>query len=240
MNESDNVIVLNQIDYKDNDAIISVLTQNYGKFSFYVKGYKKITSKNVYACQLFDNSNFLFDLNESKNVQVLKSATLINDFSNIKADYDKMVIASIMCEILNSLDDNNLYNFALKSLQLLENTNEPILIYNLFIVQIMNLLGINAYVDGCVMCDDNKNIVTISIVDGGFVCNNCNKQIHLPHMDVELLRKFRVINKANYDVIDKLQGYNDYKLTELLMGVFTNYSGMNLISYKALEKSYKS
>ena len=41
MNDRIDGIVVNQIDYKENDQIISIINKQYGKISLYVKGYKK-------------------------------------------------------------------------------------------------------------------------------------------------------------------------------------------------------
>ena len=100
MNDLIKGIVINSIEYKENDAIITILTNEFGKVALYVKGYKKITSKNVYATQLFDYSNFLFDYKPDKSIQILKSANLIKQFSDIKTDYEKisMLLLYVKCQ----------------------------------------------------------------------------------------------------------------------------------------------
>ena len=41
MNDLIKGIVINSIEYKENDAIITILTNEFGKVALYVKGYKK-------------------------------------------------------------------------------------------------------------------------------------------------------------------------------------------------------
>ena len=84
MNDKVRGIVIRQIDYKDNDAIITVYTDEYDRISLYVRGYKKITSRNVYATQIFDESDFLFDYNPVSRFQTLKTASLVNEHKGIK------------------------------------------------------------------------------------------------------------------------------------------------------------
>ena len=234
MNDRIDGIVVNQIDYKENDQIISIINKQYGKISLYVKGYKKINSKNAFACQLLDYSSFLLDYYPSKNIQVLKSASLIEQFNSIKQDYQKIAISSLMCEIINQTDSVYDFDLLMNSLTLLEKTDQPYLILNLFLAQQLRQIGIAPYVDGCVICNNN-NIETISISDGGFLCRSCNEG-QIEKMPVEFLKKFRYINKASFDKYDKLLSLdlNDFKLTDMLVDIMVNYSGIKLNSYRLL------
>ena len=55
-------------------------------------------------------------------------------------------------------------------------------------------------------------------------------------MPVEFLKKFRYINKASFDKYDKLLSLdlNDFKLTDMLVDIMVNYSGIKLNSYRLL------
>jgi len=241
MNDQTLGIVCNTIDYKDNDAIISCFSKDYGKLSFYVKGYKKITSKNVYATQLFDVSEFLFDYNPSKQIQVLKTASLKDEHLKIKQDYEKLSIASTIVELSMLTLENDDYEFLNQSLQLIDNTQQPITVFNVFLAMLLEKCGINPQVDNCCLCGNTNGIESISIEDGGFVCGNCNKQVHQSNYDNEMLKKFRIINKANYDVIEKLYplNFNDFNLSQLLMSFVDFYLDIKLKSYKNLLNIYK-
>lgn len=235
MNDLIKGIVINSIEYKENDAIVTILTNEYGKIALYVKGYKKITSKNVYATQLFNHSNFLFDYNPSKSIQILKSANLIKQFSDIMIDYEKIAVASVICEIANAVEDN-IYDLLFKTLTKLNDTDQIYLVLNVYLVAILALLGISPYVDGCINCGRTNNIESISIKEGGFICSYCNREFNDEIFDVDFLKNFRIINKASFDVYDTLLtlNLNDFKLTDMLMQILINYSGIYLKSYQSL------
>ncbi len=235
MNDFIKGIVINSIEYKENDTIITILTQQFSKIALYVRGTKKLTSKNVYATQIFDYSNFLLDYNPNKRIQVLKSANLIKQFTNIKTDYEKIAIASVICEIANAVEEN-IYNLLLETLSKLDENEQMYLVLNLYLVTVLNILGIAPYVDGCVNCLRTDNIETISLNEGGFICSYCNKEIKKETYDVEFLSNFRYINKASFEVFDKLLvlNLNDFKITDLLMQVLIDYSGIYLKSYQSL------
>ncbi|HQB32076.1 MAG TPA: DNA repair protein RecO [Erysipelotrichaceae bacterium] len=227
---------MNSIEYKENDAIVTVLTEEFGKVALYVKGYKKITSKNVYATQLFDHSSFLFDFNPHKSIQILKSANLLSQFSNIKTDYEKIAAASVICEIAGGIEEN-IYNLLYQTLNRLNDNEQIYLVLNVYLVAILNILGISPFVDGCVNCGRTDNIESISINEGGFLCSHCNREFNDEIFDLEFLKKFRITNKASFDVFDKLitLNLNDFKLTDLLMLILITYSGIYLKSYQSLK-----
>ena len=235
MNEIIEGIVVSVNDYKDNDAIINILTRQYGKISLYVRGQKKISGKNIYATQLLNRSSFMFDYYPNKNMQHLKSAIVIDTFSNIRSDYEKITIASLICEISENCAQENIYDLLLKSLDNLDKSDQPYLVLNLFLSEILTVLGISPYVDGCVLCGRNDNIETISLEDGGFLCRKCNQGLNKV-MSPSLLLKFRYINKANIDIIDKLINLdlNKFELTDIMMNILVVYSGIRVNSYKSL------
>ena len=237
MNERITGIVIRETEVKESDAIITVCTADYGQLSLYARGLKKVTSKNAYACQLFDYSEFLLDYNPSKQIQLMKSAVLKKEYLGIKSDYDRLALASVVIEIISQLQDDTSYDLLQTTLEKLDYEKEEFTVFNVFIVQILALLGVSPVVDECVLCGNTKGIETISIADGGFICHECNKSVHLKAMDVEFLKKFRIINKADFSVFDKLSGIglNDYQLSALLVEFFCTHSGMRLKSWRAVE-----
>lgn len=231
-------IVIKANDVKENDLILTISTKD-GLMSIYGRGLKKMTSHNAYACQLFDCSEFVIDYNESRDVQLLKTASLKKDFVNLKSDYDRIALASVVCEIASQLEDENLFMLIFKTLDNLDSSSEPYTVFNLFVVEILNLLGISPVVDGCAICGDTNNIETISIQDGGFICHDCNAQTHINPRDVGYLKRFRIINKASFEVLDKLYGLkiNDYEITSMLIDFLMTHSGMNIRSWRSVQQS---
>ncbi|MBQ2684840.1 MAG: DNA repair protein RecO [Erysipelotrichaceae bacterium] len=241
MNDRVTGIVIRETEVKESDAIITVYTADHGQLSLYARGLRKVTSRNAYACQLFDCSEFLLDYNPGKDVQLLKSAVLKREYMGIRADYDRLALASVVIEIISQLQDDSLYELLETTLEKLDQDEEAFTAFSVFVVQILNILGISPVVDECVLCGNTKGIETISIADGGFICHECNKSVHLRPLDVDFLRKFRIINKASFEVYDRLasSGLNDYQLSALLVEFLCTHSGMRLRSWRAVEGAVK-
>ena len=236
MNEKVRGIVIKQIDYKDNDAIITVYTSEYGRIGLYVRGYKKITSKNVYATQIFDESDFLFDYNPVSRFQTLKTASLVNEHKGIKGDYDRLAIASLICEIADGVYGEEGFDDLKNALDLLDDTKEPYTVLNLYLAQALKAAGLGVNVDSCGLCGSTEAIVALSVEDGGFICANCNLHLHRPVSETDYLRKIRIINKADFSVADRIMniGLNSFQITRDLMSFMSSYLDADFRSYRSL------
>ena len=237
MNDTIAGIVIRETEVKENDTIITVYTDQYGKLSLYGKSLRKMSSKNAYACQMFDYSDFLLDYNPNKEVQLLKSANLKKEYLGLRTDYDRLSLASVVVEIISQLEDDSLFDLLQLTLEKLDSDEEPFTAFNVFVVHVLNMLGIAPVVDECVSCGSTTGIETISIADGGFICHDCNKSLRQKPVDVDMLRRFRIINKAGFEVYDKLHGLrlNDYQLSSLLVEFLCTHSGMRLKSWRSVQ-----
>ena len=94
---------------------------------------------------------------------------------------------------------------------------------------IIRKFGIAPMVDGCVICG-NKKVAALSNSHGGFLCtDHLNGEIL---QDVDTLKKFRLINKAEFRNYDVIKDY-DYKFRDfdLLMSFYLDHSDLKLRSY---------
>jgi DNA repair protein RecO (recombination protein O) len=236
MDEQINGIVIKQIDYKDNDAIITVYTAKYGRIGLYVRGFKKMTSKNVYATQVFDESVFMLEYNPISRFQMLKSATLVNEHKHIKADYDRLAIASLICEVADTVHGEEGYQDLKSALDCLDSTEEPYTVLNLYLSLALRYAGTGMNVDGCCLCGSGEDIVALSVQEGGFICRRCNSELRLPESDPGYLRLIRIINKADFSVIDKIMklGLNSFTITQELIGFLKYHLDIDFRSFRSL------
>ena len=92
-------IVIKEIQYKDNDKIITLLTDEFGKISCLAKGAKKNNSPLLAACQLFVYSEFV--LYKGTSFYHINSAETIDTFYNLRSSLDKIDMACEVTTILN-------------------------------------------------------------------------------------------------------------------------------------------
>ena len=95
-----------------------------------------------------------------------------------------------------------------------------------FLAQVMKLLGLSLVCDHCAVCS-SKKINYISLIHGGFICHNCLETNEKAIYSVEILKLFRLINKAKYSDLLALDIKNDEVNEQLtiMYQFYTDYSG---------------
>ena len=81
-------IVIKETSYSDNDKILTVLTEKFGKISCMAKGARKTNSSLLAPSQFLVYSEFV--LYKGSNFYHINSAEVINTFYSLKTDYDKL------------------------------------------------------------------------------------------------------------------------------------------------------
>ena len=95
-------------------------------------------------------------------------------------------------------------------------------------------MGIAPEVDECALCG-SKKITSISVDAGGFLCASCSNNAR---DDLNLLRQFRLVNKAqleNYDILKQFGPYS-YGVAEYLYGFIKQYLSISLSSMDFLKE----
>ena len=66
-------VILKQQDYRENDALITVLSREHGKLGFVCRGIRKMASKNAVSCMPFVLSKLMFEYKEQATLFFTKN-----------------------------------------------------------------------------------------------------------------------------------------------------------------------
>ena len=235
MNDKLECFVLSSSDYKDKDTIYQVLNRDHGIFSLVAKGSKKINSKNRYMNMCL--YEFLFDYKDNKSIFSIKNGKLINtylDTNNIEImTFKELLIETCLKskELINSLYYDHLL-FVFNNL----NEDNIYLLGALYFSFLLDEHGISPVVDECLICGD-KSISGLSYKQGGFLCQKHCKAEDI--LNVDELKKFRYVIKANIDNYEQLLNMNlKYERNDFtkLVEFFIINSGIRLKSYEFYKK----
>lgn len=245
MNESLNVLILSQNDYKENDALLKTFSFEKGIVTFIAKGLLKSESKNAAACMPFSESNLTYDDKEGSGLQILHSASLNVSHRALREDLNKQTVMTIICELtevlLKDTYDQSLvqdcFNVVKQCLRTIETTDKYAHTITYFLISALIWLGVEPQVDECTLCGDNQ-INSFSMEEGGFICVNCQKEIQSPIFTTEFLYAFRVVNKVTSDNFERYLNYKtpDKTLIELLYDFMKYHTNISLKSWVFLEK----
>lgn len=104
----DEILILREISYKENDKILHALSKSSGKIQIISKGSKKTSSHLINASQIFAYSKST--LNVSRDMYILTSAQVLDNFYGLKNNMDAYYSASYILELISYVAQENQYD----------------------------------------------------------------------------------------------------------------------------------
>jgi len=199
-------IVIKEVQYKENDKIITIMTDKLGKISCMAKGAKKNNSSLLAISQLFVYSEFL--LYKGTNFYHINSAEMIESFYKLRLDYDKLEKVFEVSKLLNKLayeedEESEILSLFLNTIYIIDNKDKPFdLVRNTFLLKLLCLLGYAPRLYKCSCCNakmfnDNNKKETKYYYDrtnNSAVCEECyNKAINNNKLEI---RKYKQIGES--------------------------------------------
>lgn len=234
MRDKIKAFVLSIEDYRDSDLLLQCISEENGFISIICKSAKKITSSShFYPGNLYE---FIIDLKDHKTIFLSLGNKLLKNYYDID-NLKLLAFKNILFELcLKSKEQYNQDLFINLSMVMDKISDENMyLLGSLFTAYCLKNFGLSPQVDGCVVCQ-NKKVTAISKSLGGFVCED--HLLQEKQLDAEVLKKFRLINKANFQNYDLIKDVeykkDDFKLlmdffiynTEFKMKTFDFYCHM--------------
>lgn len=172
--------VVNKVVYKENDAIFNVLCADQ-MYTFKARGILKITSKNAPACNYCLQGEYVLASKLENNKYNLKTASIIKmyhvPYDNLQAMSVYLTITEIAYKVYET---NNIYKLCIECFDKLERNEAPLNVLVYFLKELINILGYQPDLSGCINCHKKQNLISFSLEEGGFICSNCfdsNKHI---------------------------------------------------------------
>ena len=231
-------IITNTKNYGDTSKIIDILTKEYGVIGVMAKGCKSLKSNLRSVTDKLTYANFTIYYKKDK-LSLLSEASIINNFSNIKKDIEKISYASFLIDLTNQVykqsNDSDLYDLLISSLTKINEGFNPLVITNIIELKYLEYLGVMPNLTGCSICG-SKNVITLSSDKGGYLCRKCrtNEPI-VSEKAIKLVRMYTLvdINKIskldlNKDIIREVNGFIDL--------YYDRYTGLYLKSKEFLNK----
>ena len=180
----DQGILLRAFKYSETSLILHLFLQERGMVSIMAKGVRRRGSHLAAVLQKFAEIEVLFYHRDTRDLQQLKDASQLRQFSGIINDYDRFVTASVMMELMDRVhpaggSDRELYQHVLDILELLDNSTRHhwnYLFY--FFLYHFHRLGIAFNPQHCLECgcetpEPGAATVAVDLARGGVFCADC-------------------------------------------------------------------
>ena len=191
--------VIDSIDYRDNDSIVTILAPE-GLISFKARGCKKVASKMNSVLFNYAYSEFEVSKSEKSGYLTLLDGTLLNYPDYVINSLEYMTIMGIVSEGVSKCSDKTcLYVNFKDCLKLMEENTDSKLILIAFLNYMLESEGIKYVSDCCVECG-SKQVTAFDFVRGGFLCRNCTSEVQ----SIEFLKNIRLMTKINFENIKKV------------------------------------
>ena len=230
-------IVIREIPFKNTSKIITLLTKEYKTVSVIAKGAKQIKSK-LRTNTIPFTYGFFHMYYKEEGLSTLISVDVEDYFLTLKQDIKvygyACYVTDIAHQVLKQDYDQQIYQLYINTLIKLNEKFNPSIITNIFMMQILNNLGIAPVIDNCVKCF-SEDIITFSVDSGGSLCDKClGEERIISEKSLKLMRMFLHVDIAKISKLD-IKDYLAKEINLYLDLYFDKYSGLYLKSKKNLE-----
>ena len=171
-----NGIVLREVEYKDNDKLLTVLTQELGKRTFRARGVKSSRSRMRSACQLLAYSEFT--VLETRDRYVITEAVTKEMFPELRTDIELLYLASYFVQLTDAVAQEGdempeLLSLLLNALYALAKLKRPqALVKAVFELRLACISGFLPDLRGCAVCG-REDSDRFNITQGVLQCATC-------------------------------------------------------------------
>jgi DNA repair protein RecO (recombination protein O) len=149
-------LVLREVNYKESDKILTVLTAEGGRRTVKARGCRRKGSQLAAAAQLLVYSEMT--LFEYRDYYTLSEASSLQQFRGLRSDIGLLALGSYFAEVTEAVaeegrSDPGLLSLILNSLYALDTLGKPPeLVKAAFELKLMCLIGYEPLVDACAVC----------------------------------------------------------------------------------------
>lgn len=176
-----NGVVIKAQDFKENDKLVWLYTENLGKITAIAKGAKKSKSKYLSVTLPLCYGNYV--VFKGKSLFNLQEGKIINSFQGLLNNLEKLTYSSYLCELIDiALLEGEVNRWLFKefitTLYLLDtDAIDYELLVRSFELKLLRSTGYGLNLDFCAICKNKislSNYISLSYYGG--VCENCNRQ----------------------------------------------------------------
>ncbi len=206
-------LILTAVNLNDNDRLFTVQTRDAGKITAISKGIRSHKHKDFAALQPFCYSDMV--LNKKTGLYYISSATVINNFYDIRNSVEQMAFATYFTDVLKSFPeeivlDEDYFSFVLNTLYLTSKAREKCKngdvtgyltrLKAVYELKTVCFSGFMPDVGQCSLCGAKKEIEYFDTASGNVVCKSCSSHSsgELFRINDKVLKQLAFICNADY------------------------------------------
>ena len=231
-------IIIKDASYSETSKLLTLITKEHGVINLLAKGAKTLKSPLRSTTTKLTHGYFNIIYKENR-LSTLKEVDIIDYYKNIKKDINKISYATYILELVEQVTkqiyNEEVFNNLIAALKKIEQNMNPLVITNILELKCLDYLGVMPILDCCSVCG-NKNIITISADQGGYICKDCRKDETI--VDEKTIKLMRMLYYVDINKIEKLEVSKKIseEINYFLNAYYERYTGLYLKSKKFIEK----
>lgn len=219
--------ILRAIKFRESDLILTVLSREYGKISLIAKAARRTESKFGAALDLLTLSELVFY--EGENLKLLKEASILHDFRDLKREYERLETALHAAALLHHLiedehPDRAIFDLWGEFLSHLGHLKKLRLGELAFKLKLLRAAGLAPRLNRCARGGHLlSQELWFSAQHGGLVCAECH-QAGDTRLQPGAAQSLKMLLGASWERLDRLTLYEDeLEMAHRLVDEFIGY-----------------
>ena len=207
-----NGLVIFEKELGENDKLLTVLTERYGKLPVIAKGVKSMRNRHMPSSQIFCYATF--GLRKKGNYYYIVDSDLIENYFDIRSDVLKHSLASFVCDVISDVcqegnNEDEILRLTLNTLYAISKGIKPLeVIRATFELRLAAELGFAPDISNCSICHNSADTTYyFDLIDGIITCQSCKKKVNFdvadtPFTEKGLNKPLSVISKSVVDAVN--------------------------------------
>ncbi len=234
-------ICLRETNYSEASKILNVYTEEFGMLGILSKSCRNLKSKlrGVSRKLLYGTYHIYY---KEKGLSILIGVDMINGYLKTTMDLERVTYASYIADLTEQVikqeADENLFSSLVAALEKIEEGLDASTITNIYEVKMLAYLGVLPSLDGCAVCGNKNNIVTISSDKGGLLCGSCFQSgvdRIVSSKTIKLLRMYYYVDLSKITKIE-VEKESEREIDQFLEEYYEKYTGVITKSKKMLKE----
>lgn len=218
-------VVLKTLDFKDNDRIVTILTDKLGKIDVVAHGVRSAKSRISSAVQPFCYGKYL--VYSGQSLYTLNQAEIVESFQEIIMNLDNIYYGVYYLELFDILTEKEAKNVSmlallLKTLYIMTGSDISKELLRLTVdFKAVSISGYLPSIERCTKCRRKITAGYFSNADGGMICRECTKEAGLPYVDENVHALLKYLKNIKLEELDNTKF--DRKTIAFVQKMMTDY-----------------
>ena len=231
-------IVISETPYKESSKILNILTEE-GIIGVISKGCKNLKSPLRIISNKLTYAEYIIYYHED-SLCTLKEGSIIDNLNTIKSDLSLIsyliYLTDLTKQVINEGDKKKIFNDYIDTILKIDEGFNPLILTNILEVKYLDYLGAPINFNQCVKCGSKDNIVTISSIEGGYICKDCyiNEVIY----DSKVIKMLKMYYLVDIKTIKELKISDNVinSINDFITDYYDTYTGIYIKSKEFLNK----